>query len=86
MGNEIKIPRIEPIKRVPDFVSGVTIHAVRMMVANGDVISIRVGRKILVNVDSLIEFLNTGIPQGAALAKAALQTETVPRIAPISLR
>lgn len=85
MENELKIPRMEPIKCAAD-ISGLTVHAMRMAVANGDVVSIRVGRKILVNIDSVIAFLNTGIPQGAASAKAAPQTETAPRITPIPLR
>lgn len=86
MDNSIKIPRMEPIKPAA-VISNMPVHALRMMVANGDVVSVRVGRKILVNMDSLIAFLNTGIPQGgAAHREAAPQIETAPRVLPISLR
>ena len=85
MGNSIKIPHMEPIKPAAE-ISNMPIHALRMMVANGDVVSVRVGRKILVNMDSLAAFLSTGIPQGAAAMQAAPKTETAPRISPISLR
>lgn len=79
------VPRMEPIKPAAE-ISNMPVHALRMMVANGDVVSVRVGRKILVNMDSLIAFLNTGIPQGSASRQAAPQAETVPRVTPIPLR
>ncbi len=86
---EIKIPHMEGIKCTAD-IYGLPVHAVRMMVANGDVVSIRVGKKILVNVDSLTEFLNTGVPQGAAAHPAENSSRsvgaTMSRIAPIPLR
>lgn len=85
MDDNMKVPRMEPIKPAA-VISNMPVHALRMMVANGDVVSIRAGRKILVNMDSLIAFLNTGIPQGAASQQAAPQIETAPRIAPIPLR
>ncbi len=85
MDDNMKVPRMEPINPAA-VISNMPVHALRMMVANGDVVSIRAGRKILVNMDSLIAFLNTGIPQGAASQQAAPQTETAPRISPISLR
>lgn len=85
MDNNIKVPRMEPIKPAAA-ISNMPVHALRMMVANGDVVSIRTGRKILVNMDSLIAFLNTGISQGATFREVAPQPETAPRIAPITLR
>lgn len=62
------------------------VHFVRACAGDGRFVSVRAGRKFLVNADSVTEFLETGIPQGATSAKAALQTKTTPRIAPISLR
>ena len=85
MNEPLKIPRMEPIAKAAA-ISNMPVHALRMMVANGDVVSIRTGRKILVNMDSLIAFLNTGISQGATFREAASQPETAPRIAPIPLR
>lgn len=83
MESNLKIPHMEGIKPAHD-ISGISVHALRVMVANGDIVSIRIGKKILVNMDSLAEFLRTGKPQG--IAKAAPKTETASRIAPISLR
>ncbi len=59
-------------------------HFVRRCVANGDVVSVRAGRKILINADSMTAFLSTGIPQGTP--QVAPQDKTAPRIAPIPLR
>lgn len=85
MDNNIKVPRMEPIKSAA-VISNIPVHALRTMVANGDVVSIHTGRKILVNMDSLITFLNTGVPQGAASQQAAPQVEKASHIAPIPLR
>lgn len=63
-------------------------HCVRRMVADGCVVSIRAGRKFLVNAASVTRYLETGIPQGTAATAAPRRSdgETAPRIAPISLR
>lgn len=66
--------------------SGLAECLIRRMVADGSIVSIRAGRKILINYDSVRAYLSTGIPQGAASQQAAPQTETAPRIAPIPLR
>lgn len=58
-------------------------YFIRRMVADGCVVSIRSGRKILINAASVTRYLETGLPQGT---QAAPQNETTPRIAPISLR
>ncbi len=58
-------------------------YFVRRMVADGCVVSIRSGRKILINAASVTRYLETGLPQGT---QAAPQTETAPRITPIPLR
>lgn len=87
MDNSIQVPRMETIKTAAK-ISNICVHALRVMVANGDVVSVRAGRKFLVNMESLIAFLNTGIPQGAAAKPAPRRSneETAPRISPISLR
>jgi len=81
----LKIPQMETIVSTAKIL-GLPVHFLRAAVANGDVVSVRAGRKNLVNIDSVIAFLNTGIPQGATTRQAAPQTENAPRIAPISLR
>lgn len=95
MANELKetpkllegrnVPQMEPIPKAA-VILNLPVHALRVMVANGDVVSVRAGRKFLVNLDSAIAFLSTGIPQGAASTKAAPQPKTAARISPISLR
>lgn len=61
------------------------VHFVRVCVARGDVVSVKAGRKILINVDSFRRYLETGIPQGTP-PKAAPCVENVPHVTPISLR
>lgn len=84
-----KIPQMETIVSTAKILD-LPVHFVRVAVANGDVVSVRAGCKFLVNIDSVIAFLNTGKPQGAV----ANTTESVrrfdkgntSRVAPISLR
>lgn len=83
MEDTVKIPRMETITNTAE-IFNLPVHFVRAAVANGDVVAIHAGRKILVNLDSLTAFLNTGVPQGTT--KAAPKSETVSRIMPISLR
>lgn len=83
------IPRMESISNTAALFH-LPVHFVRSAVANGDIVSVRAGRKILVNLDSLAAFLNTGKPQGAA-ANASENNrhsdeKNAPRIAPIPLR
>lgn len=85
MENNVRVPRMETISKAAE-ISGLPVHFIRTAVANGDIVAIRAGRKFLVNVDSLIAFLSTGVSQGAACREAAPQSETAPRIAPITLR
>lgn len=85
MENAAKIPPMASIKKAA-IENNLPVHFIRSAVANGDVVSVRAGRKILVNLDSLAAFLNTGIPQGAASQQAAPITENTQRISPISLR
>ena len=84
-----KVPRMETITKTAE-ISSLPIHVVRAMVANGDVVAVRAGRKFLVNMDSLSAFLNTGVPQGAAANTTENSRrsdgETAPRIATISLK
>lgn len=85
MNDNTTIPRMETIPQAA-VTFNIPVHFVRTAVANGYVVYVRAGRKILVNCDSMATFLNTGIPQGSACREANPQTENAPRIAPISLR
>lgn len=67
-------------------------HFVRELVKNGSVVSVRVGRRILVNAESVKRYLNTGVPQGASPetnAPSQAAKPTAPsggKLAPISLK
>ena len=55
--------KIRSIKQACEYIkeldsnTGITEHAIRVMVKRGDIPSIKVGCKNLINVDKLIEFL-----------------------------
>lgn len=89
MENTVKIPRMETIATTAELLN-LPVHFVRAAVTNGDVVSVRAGRKFLVNVDSVIAFLNTGVPQGAPIADSPRRSnpdsEKPPRVSPIPLR
>lgn len=88
MNDNIKAPRMESITKTAELFK-LPVHFVRAAVASGDVVSVRAGRKFLVNCDSMSVFLNTGIPQGAAvssLENRRSDKKNAPRITPVSLR
>ena len=80
MNESIKIPTMLTIKETAELFK-LPVHFVRLCASNGSFVSVRAGRKFLINKESVTTFLNTGKPQGAAP-----QLETAPRITPISLR
>lgn len=84
---ERKIPQMETITTAAQILK-LPVHFMRAAVANGDVVSVRAGRKFLVNIDSVIAFLNTGVPQGAVIADSPRRSdgEKPPRITPIPFR
>jgi len=45
-----------------DPATALTVSALRKLVNAGDVPSIRIGRKILINFDALLDYLSTPIP------------------------
>lgn len=89
MDSAVKIPHMETINNTADLFN-LPVHFVRAAVVNGDVVSVRAGRKFLVNIESVSAFLNTGIPQGAAANSSEIDSRSdkknAPRITPISLR
>lgn len=66
------------------------VHFVRACVGDGSFVSVRAGRKFLVNAESVTAFLSTGKPQGATANDRERfrrsDGKTAPRITPISLR
>ena len=61
-------------------------HFVREIAANGSVVSIRAGRRILINAESVERYLTTGEPQGAVPAAENVPAPSGGRIAPIPLK
>ena len=56
--NDIKIPRMRTIKETAELF-GLPVHFVRQKVLSGEVVAVRAGRRFLVNIDKLAEFLDT---------------------------
>ena len=61
-------------------------HFVREIAANGSVVSIRSGRRILINAESVERYLTTGEPQGAVPAAENVPAPSGGRIVPVPLK
>lgn len=85
MGENLTIPIMLTVRETAERFN-LPVHFVRVCVGNGSFVSVRAGRKFLINAESVVTFLSTGLPQGVASQQAAPQIETTSRIAPISLR
>lgn len=59
MGETVAFPRMGTIKEAAS-ASGLAVYRIRRLVASGKIRYIRAGRHILVNMDSLARYLNTG--------------------------
>ena len=59
MGKTVIFPRMGTIKEAAD-ASGLAVYRVRRLVASGRIRYVKAGRRILVNLDSLARYLNTG--------------------------
>ncbi|MGN1339350.1 MAG: helix-turn-helix domain-containing protein [Oscillospiraceae bacterium] len=75
--NDTTIPRMETIKKTAELF-GLPVHFVRCKVASGEVVAVRAGRRILVNVDKFAEYLNTN-----TIHPEADETNSASRIKPI---
>ena len=58
MTDNIRIPRMRTIKETAELF-GLPVHFVREKVSNGEIVAVRAGRRFLVNVDKLAEYLDT---------------------------
>ena len=56
--NEFKPPRMESIKATAELFN-LPVHFIRQKVSSGEIVAVRAGRRFLVNVDKLAEFLNS---------------------------
>ncbi len=70
--NEIKIPRMETIKRTAELF-GLPVHFVRSKVSSGEVVAVRAGKRFLVNVDKFAEYLNSSTVQTTAAPNGKIQ-------------
>lgn len=59
MGEAIIFPHMGTIQEAAD-ASGLAVYRVRRLVASGRIRYVKAGRRILVNLDSLARYLNTG--------------------------
>ncbi len=55
---EISVPRMETVEKTSKL-TGISPRQLRCMAENGEIAAIRVGVKLLINVDKLVEYLNT---------------------------
>ena len=58
MTEQFKPPRMETIKNTAALF-GLPVHFIRQKVATGEIVAVRAGRRFLVNVDKLAEYLNS---------------------------
>lgn len=65
MLTQLNMPRLETIRQTAKL-AGLAVYHVRKLVLQGKVKYVRSGSKYLVNVDSLIEYLNNGEVQTEA--------------------
>ena len=56
--NDIKIPRMRTIKETAELF-GLPVNFVRQKVNNGEIVAVRAGRRFLVNIDRVSEYLDT---------------------------
>lgn len=58
MIEQFKPPRMETIKATAALFN-LPVHFIRQKVATGEIVAVRAGRRFLVNVDKLAEYLNS---------------------------
>ena len=61
MSNNVYFPHMGTVKEAAD-ASGLAVSRIRKLVAAGTARSVRAGRRILVNLDSLSTYLDAGDP------------------------
>ena len=74
---ELKVPRMETIKTTAALFN-LPVHFIRQKVTSGEIVAVRAGKRFLVNVDKLAEYLNN-----TKLAPEPDEAASVSRIAPI---
>lgn len=57
--NKANTPHMTTVKEAAK-ITGLSVYRIRQMVLEGRIVHIRAGKKILINIDKLIDHLNTG--------------------------
>lgn len=70
MKTHAQVPHMESIRKTAE-IFGLPVHFVRQKVNNGEIVAVRAGRRFLVNVDKLAEYLNTSTIATAPIAEAS---------------
>ena len=78
--NDLKPPRMETIATTAALFN-LPVHLIRQKVAAGEIVAIKAGRKILVNIDKFTEYLNN-----TRLTPEPDEAASSSRITPIDLR
>ena len=78
MTEQFKPPRMESIKTTAALFN-LPVHFIRQKVATGEIVAVRAGRRFLVNVDKLAEYLNSNTIK-------AEEQENITGITPIKVR
>lgn len=77
---ELKVPRMETIKTTAALFN-LPVHFVRQKVTSGEIVAVRAGRRFLVNVDKLAEYLNN-----SKLTPESDEAASSGRISPVDMR
>lgn len=67
--NSVFFPQMAPVKEAAQR-SGLAVYRVRQLCSSGRVVSVRCGKKVLVNLTSLAAYLNEGDPAGQSTPSA----------------
>lgn len=74
---DLKVPRMETIKTTAALFN-LPVHFIRQKVTSGEIVAVRAGRRFLVNVDKLAEYLNS-----SKLTPEVAEAASVSRVKPI---
>ena len=70
MKTHTQVPHMESIRKTAE-IFGLPVHFIRQKVNSGEIVAVRAGRRFLVNVDKLAEYLNTSTIATAPIAEAS---------------
>lgn len=74
MDHENNRPMMRTIKETA-VITGLPVHAIRVMVKNNKIVYVNCGKKVLINVGKLFEYLETGEIGSKCIAKKCERNE-----------